>query len=248
MKWLLQAFGELKSALGVRRYVIGGIATVVATILSFLYPHITGTQINPFLSVALVSLFVLLFIFVCLLDRAVQMRRTITPVINIECAPLVQSPMYIQQVAGGQPNVLTETSSVWVRGKVTVSGKLAARECNAVLIDLHRRRDDTDDWESVNFQDALELRWANVSGNPFNALSIPVGVRRYFDIFFCRTDTNEITLPGPWPSELRDVFKERATYRFKVGVTSEGVTKTISILVKWTGRCNELEAIEDPAL
>jgi hypothetical protein len=204
----------------------------------------TGHQVGPLTLAPWVMLVVLAFIFACLLDHTVKLRRQITPKLEIDfdAGSQVQTTLNIFDDSGRPAG---ETKAIYLRCVVTCAGELAAKDCEPLLTNVERQEGGV--WRPVGFHDSLDLAWSNRGERGFLPLSIAIGARRYFDILFTRQDLNRLHPAMPWPNSLKGLFDDPATLRFEVGVLCEGVTKKIAIIVIWNGKWNEVKAHKDPS-
>jgi hypothetical protein len=243
MDWIRQGWEEYKLALGLRRYIVINLSFVAANIIAVAYFFETGLKMSPipFISISAFVLFIILLIEIS--DHAIRLRRSVMPKIQLDFDERGGSLVKVTLGLFQNTEMIGQTNCFYLRGKVTCLGKLAAQNCEALLTNIEKRSGNN--WESVGFSDSVDLPWANRRERGFSPLSIAVGARRYFDIFYTREDTNQLVPATPWPAHMQNLFDAPGIFRIEIGVLCEGVLETIHVIVDWTGIWDTVKASKE---
>lgn len=243
MGWIRQGWEEFKLALGLRRYTVLSLSIAVANIFAALYLVETGLKMSSVLFISIAAAALLIILLVAITDHAIRLRHSITPKIQLDFdaggGSLVKVMLKLFQ--NGKP--AGEANCFYLRGKVTCLGELAAPNCEALLTNIEKQNGDN--WDSVGFSDSVDLPWANRGERGFSPLSIAVGAKRYFDIFYTDEKSNQLVPAAPWPAHMHNLFDAPGTFRIEIGVLCEGVLKKIHVIVNWTGKWNTVTASKE---
>src|SRR5207247_688980 len=202
----------LKNAIGVRRFIIGSLSLAVLTFVVW----ITGmlekrginilTDIQPWIIAAFVILLVIAY---WILEYATKLRRQLTPKLSATFNPqggsIVMTP--VKQQKDGR--VTDEWNAVYIRGLVTAESEIAVANCTPFLVSV-RKKASTGVFMDTQYVDDLQLPWSMIGHEP---ITIPKGIRRYFDIIQIDEKSMQPSICTAWPLTLRKLFDDKTSYQ-----------------------------------
>ena len=232
-KFLGDRFTTGNAAMGVRRYVVTGVAGIVATAFTWLKGHIpeewpVGWLLNTPLWAILVMT-VIVFVSWFVLDYATVLRKQIEPKVTISFprnGSIIETPQFYEIMKRVEESGVfysgmekAQRSAIYIRGRIDSQSAIAIKECNVFLTEVQREVS-PGNFKSTDFLDAIPLSWA--SSEHQYSVSVPSGVPRFFDIVCINETDNLLEFTSVRPLRLLNLFREAGTYRLKITAVADG--------------------------
>lgn len=239
----------LKEAFGVRKYVVLGMVGGIATMLDALNEKLHSKGIvlfnDPSFYLVAAGIVVLLVAF-WIFEYAYKLRQRLTPKVELsfsDSGGVVSSPVKdrVPVVQNGMVTVLdsNERTCIYIRGLVKAISDRAVVGCVAYLVGVRKMDPQTKAILTTHYLDDIQLPWSGMAVSP---ITIPAGVRRYFDIIQIDEKIMEPYIATGWPLTLRKLFDDKTTYQLDLLVNAEGISVTKTIEFTWTGKLDEVTA------
>lgn len=243
MRWIKERQDVLQAGIGPRRYVYASIFLAVIAISKWLVGQarehgITALADIPVWTVGVIVLLIATAYW--LLEYAVHLRRQLAPKLSLSFNPergsIVTTPLKdkVKMKLADQEFVqeMNERRGVYIRGLVTAVSEKTVSQCTPYLVGVRKKHAATGMFTDTQYLDDLQLPWSLIGERD---ISIPQGVRRYFDVVTIDEKVMQPRIASQWPLTLRNLFDDKTTYQLDLMVSGEGITVKMTIEFTWTG-------------
>ena len=240
MAWLSEARRELLAALGIRRYVIGGIVTLVLTVAGAVSLQITGAALGPLTSSLLVLVVVLGFVLLCVLDRCVVHQRKAAPKIRVFLDKKYEGVETFHQTDG--------TLVKYIQLSVRSETEAPLFDCQVRLRQVERVNDDGT-YESL-LNESMTCDWSktNVDASKRTMIQTDDVVRA--NLFFVTESPPHVlnqSLSGG-DMKLFNSMKPPGHYRLTVSASAQGISaRPKQFILSWGGSFDTISMKEEAA-
>jgi hypothetical protein len=216
MVWLSDAWREILAALGVRRYVISGIVTLVLGVAGAISLHVTGTAMSPQTHAFLALIVVLGFLFFCVLNRAITLRRQATPSIKV----------FLDKTHNGveEFHMSNGTTAKYIQVSVCSETKSPLYECQVRLQKVERVCDDGT-FESL-LNESLTCDWSKTPVDAIKRATIQTDDVVRANLFFVQASapkTLQQSLVGG-DMKLFNHMQPKGKYRLTIRASAQGIS------------------------
>ena len=244
MAWLRDRADTIQEGIGVRRFVIGSIVLLVLGVYEWLSIKLAERGMTALTGIPTWAIGVtvgLALLFWWMLEYAVRLRGSLSPKLRVEFRPdsggIIQTPIKqtkrtIDRNTNNVTEETTEYQAVYVRGLVTATADKAVSDCMAYLTGVRKKDPNTGQYAATQYLDDLQLPWSHIGRE---AITIPKGIRRYFDIVNVHEPTMRLDPSGPWPLTLRKLFDEHTSYQLDLLVSGDGISQKMTMELTWAG-------------
>jgi hypothetical protein len=240
MIWLSDARRELLEALGVRRYVIGGIVTLALTVAGAISLQITGTGMTPLASAFLVLIVVLGFILFCVLDRCVTHQRKRTPKIEVFLDRKYEGVETFHQSDG--------TLVKYVQLSVRSVTEAPLFDCQVRLRQVERVNDDGT-YESL-LNESMTCDWSKTSVDASRRTMIQTGDVVRANLFFVKENPPHVLNQSLSEGDMKlfNSMMPPGCYRLTVSASAQGISaRPKQFILSWGGSFDAVSIKEQAA-
>jgi len=183
-----------------------------------------------------------------MVEYAVRLRRSLTPKLSIGLGGIVTTPVKektksLDLKTGLVTTKTDEYQAVYLRGVVVAESEKAVSHCMAYLTGVRKKDKTTLQYTATQYLDDIQLPWSYIGRE---AITIPKGVRRYFDILDVHERRMRPDPCGVWPLTLRKLFDDHTSYRLDLLVAGDGISKSLTIEFTWAGDLKTITGIQLP--
>ena len=250
MSWFSERLELTKTIVGHRKYVLGAIFAAIITFfdqiqagvrwallrwLQIYSPPRGDDMIFGFPSWILGITAFLGLLFWWTLEYALRQHRQLTPRVSLTfdsdkgCVRI--SPIKHLNQDG---TLRDENEVLTICGLVTTESKKTVERCTAYVTNVKKKNPNTGIFNNTEYIDDLSLPWAITNQTE---IDIPHGIRRYFGILSAEKGGTKLQWASGivWSLRHRTLFNDHTTYEIDLAVAGDGITKTLTIYVKWNG-------------
>jgi hypothetical protein len=144
-----------------------------------------------------------------------------------------------------------ETEAKFVRVGVTNTGRTAAHSCRAYLAKVEREQDGV--WMPTKFSDVGILSWSSRADEAFSGITIPSGMKVYFDVFRTIKDGHEKVMPtlafctNVIPFRAQSTLESGGRFRITVVCAPDrSKPKSYQITLGWFGKWDDFSVARVP--
>lgn len=253
MSWFSERREAFMDGLKEKRYLLGAVISAVVGAADWIVVWLRGHGMAAG-AFEIPSIYVGLFVAALLvvwwlLEYAVQLRRELSPKLEIDFGGIVITPtkekkQTLKMEPDGTGAIIQETideyQTVLVRGMVRPLGKTVVTDCAAFLTAVRYKEPESTTYKDRALTDDLQLSW---EGAGIDFVRIPSGVRRYFNILAVNERLNRLDPARSWPLTMRGLFTGLGKYQLDLVVTGGDASEKMSIEIEWTGDMSNINGL-----